>query len=233
MVACDGTSTGQNSDLAAQAACDRAQAVIEEAVIAESDLREAAGKAASEAHAAVLALPYNKEEAAKNSVFLPADKRDPKARTSPACTFTLVIVDGTKLIHANVGDSRAYFIGSTVKKQLTVDDSWAEQMVQSGKLTMEEALAEENGHAVIEWLGPENDPAARVDAFEIAEAGCVLAVSDGLWNYADSPDAVAAQVSACDKEAEPIEIARHLVEFAKSAGGHDNITVVVVPVAAS
>ena len=58
---------------------------------------------------------------------------------------------------------------------------------------------------------------------EITGPGWVLACSDGLWNYASEPEALAAQVAAAGT-AEPLALALALVAFANAQGGRDNIT---------
>jgi len=219
VVVCDGTSTAQNSDLASQAACDAAHAVLVAAVKAGSDISAAMKEAVQAAQIAVLSVPYNKAEAKRNA-----------KRGAPACTLSAaVIMDGIVTV-GQVGDSRTYFIGTALQEQLSQDDSWAQHVVAAGEMTHEQAMADAKAHSIVEWLGSDNEPEASVRTFVVPEKGYVLAVSDGLWNYADAPAAVAKEIGAVPDGATPLAIAAHLVDFAKNAGGVDNITVVVVPV---
>ena len=59
--------------------------------------------------------------------------------------------------------------------------------------------------------------------------GWAMACSDGLWNYASEPSAIRAQMDAAGTT-DPGALALALVEFAKAAGGHDNITVALARV---
>jgi serine/threonine protein phosphatase PrpC len=56
----------------------------------------------------------------------------------------------------------------------------------------------------------------------------VLVCSDGLWNYVDAPDDLAA-LALPQAATEPMAAAARLVRTALDAGGHDNITAVLVP----
>ena len=59
--------------------------------------------------------------------------------------------------------------------------------------------------------------------------GWVLACSDGLWNYASEPEALAAQVAAAGTD-DPLTLALALTAFANAQGGRDNITAAVARV---
>ncbi|MDQ3153382.1 MAG: hypothetical protein M3R63_17285, partial [Actinomycetota bacterium] len=58
--------------------------------------------------------------------------------------------------------------------------------------------------------------------------GVVVVCTDGLWNYLDNVDELAAALPAEALEA-PLHAARQLVEVALHRGGRDNITVAVLP----
>jgi serine/threonine protein phosphatase PrpC len=55
----------------------------------------------------------------------------------------------------------------------------------------------------------------------------VLLCSDGLWNYLKTPEGLGEIVVGLGGDASPATVARALTEFARGAGGHDNITVAV------
>jgi serine/threonine protein phosphatase PrpC len=63
----------------------------------------------------------------------------------------------------------------------------------------------------------------------VSEPGLLVLCSDGLWNCFGAPDALARQVAG-SADRTPLGIARHLMRTALRAGGHDNITVAVLPV---
>lgn len=136
-----------------------------------------------------------------------------------------------------MGDSRAYWIPQThtgsVPTRLTNDDSWLAQVLAAGTLSPAQAAADRRAHAITAWLG---EDAGQVDphviTIEPVGAGVVVICTDGLWNYLDTVDELAAALPAQAIEA-PLDAARQLVEIALHSGGHDNVTVVVLPVASA
>ena len=77
-----------------------------------------------------------------------------------------------------------------------VDDSAAQLQIEAGMSRLE-AEAGPQGHAITRWLGRDApDLAPRVGERTLDSAGWVLVCSDGLWNYASEPEALAAQLAA-------------------------------------
>jgi serine/threonine protein phosphatase PrpC len=207
-VVCDGVSSTVNPDVASQAAADAALAVL----VDGGDM-VAAHAAAQAAVEAVEGEP------------LPPDLG------YPSCTFLAGVIDATGVTLGTLGDCRAFWLPAEGEAQtVTVDDSWAAGKIASGALTPEEAYAHPLSHSITRWLGKDADPEwePRVSRFDFTGPGRFLLVSDGLWNYATEGPDVAAVAGA----GTAIEIARRLTDFANGAGGHDNITVVVVDVTA-
>jgi serine/threonine protein phosphatase PrpC len=130
-----------------------------------------------------------------------------------------------------VGDSRAYWLAGpdpAQSAQLTQDDSWAAQQVASGELTEAEAFADPRAHTITGWLGADaGQVRPHVAASAPATPGTVLLCSDGLWNYVPQASALAAAVPQA--RTAPLPAARELVRIALQAGGHDNITAVLIP----
>jgi hypothetical protein len=91
---------------------------------------------------------------------------------------------------------------------------------ESGQMTREEAMRSPNEHAISLWLGmPIADMVAHANDFVLTPGANLLLCSDGLWNYADEPSALASAF------ADAATVCRALVGFANAAGGADNITV--------
>jgi serine/threonine protein phosphatase PrpC len=137
-----------------------------------------------------------------------------------------------------VGDSRAYWIPQTRTRsapptRLTEDDSWLAQVLAAGTLTFAEAVTDHRAHAITAWLGEDAtalDP--HVVTFRPHGPGVVVVCTDGLWNYLDNADALAAMLPVQPPEA-PLGTARRLVQTALNCGGRDNITAAVVPFGSS
>jgi serine/threonine protein phosphatase PrpC len=173
--------------------------------------------------------------AAQAVTDLASEERTSEARphhNSPACTCVSTITSGKTFTVGWIGDSRAYWIPddrSVPAARLTEDDSWAARMVAMRLMTEAEAYADERAHAITGWLGAdavELDP--HTASFMPDGPGVVVVCTDGLWNYAESA-AELASVVPTDARARPLHCAQALTGMALDAGGHDNITVAVLP----
>jgi serine/threonine protein phosphatase PrpC len=214
VVVCDGTSTSVDSDKASQAAADAAAAVLAAADPADPADPDLAG-GFDAARKAVLAMPST-----------PEPGLDP-----PTCTYLAAVIRADEAVLAGLGDCRAYWVADGTAEQLTVDDAWATEIVARGELTVEEAMAHPQGHAITRWISADADPQWRpsISRFTIPGPGRLVLCSDGLWNYTLRPELLAETVAEAEGTgAEPLTLARQLVDFANESGGHDNITVVIV-----
>jgi serine/threonine protein phosphatase PrpC len=99
-------------------------------------------------------------------------------------------------------------------------------MIRAGT-TQEEAEADPVSHTITRWLGADsNDATSELVSRQLDAPGWVLLCSDGLWNYASTPDAIGELVRAevAKGVTSPAPIAGALVAWANEQGGHDNIT---------
>ncbi|GAA5008944.1 protein phosphatase 2C domain-containing protein [Streptomyces hyderabadensis] len=153
-------------------------------------------------------------------------------QNAPACTLVGAVVTAGLLVVGWVGDSRVYWVPAdrtTPPARLTEDDSWAAQMVAAGLMSEAEAYADERAHAITGWLGAdayELEP--HTASFKPDRAGVVVVCTDGLWNYAESAEEMA-EAMPPDAAARPLHGARVLVGHALDGGGHDNVTVALLP----
>ncbi|WP_405136757.1 protein phosphatase 2C domain-containing protein [Nocardia sp. NBC_01388] len=156
---------------------------------------------------------------------------------SPSCTYVGAVVQfdesgGAHLTIANVGDSRAYWLQADPEgsQRLTLDDSLAQEMVNTGAMDADSAMDSPHAHVLTRWLGADGEPEPWSDhcvrTLHARAPGVLLICSDGLWNYLPESPALAA-IATADA---PMPAARALVEYALAAGGKDNITVALVPV---
>ena len=139
----------------------------------------------------------------------------------------LVEEDGDDVLAVvQVGDSRAYRMRDGELEQLTDDHNVAEEMVRIGRLTPDEATVHPHRHMLTRALGIQLD--VEVDCFGVTPfAGDrYLLASDGLMNEVDDAE-IARTLRRLD---DPDDAAHELVHMARTRGGRDNITVVVVDV---
>lgn len=220
-VVCDGVSTAYRPDDASAAA----SVAGNESLLASLER----GAPAEEAmHGALMA-------AFEAVTALAAEEEAPGAgphHNAPACTCVSAVVTGPVFTVGWIGDSRAYWIPddrSQPSARLTEDDSWAARMVSAGLMSEAEAYADERAHAITGWLGAdavEVDP--HVAAFQPEGPGVIVVCTDGLWNYAESAAELTAVVPP-DARTRPLQTAQALVGVALDGGGHDNVTVAVLP----
>jgi serine/threonine protein phosphatase PrpC len=225
-VVCDGVSSAERSELASEAACSAARTSLSLSLGAGLPPQQAMRDALLAAGQSVASLAGDLSGA--GGADDPADERN-----APACTIVSAVVTDTLLTVGWVGDSRAYWVpddrAGSLPARLTEDDSWAAQMVAAGLLSEAEALADARAHAITGWLGADAsalDP--HTAAFEPDRPGVLVVCTDGLWNYADSAEEMAAVVPA-DAGTRPLAAAQHLVRHALDSGGHDNISVALLP----
>ena len=127
---------------------------------------------------------------------------------------------------ANVGDSRTYLLRDGDLSLLTSDHSWVQEMVRTGQLRAEDAGRHPKRSTLTRAVGI--GPEVQVDLSDLVPyAGDrLLLCSDGLWD--ELGDELIAEILRT--HAHPQDAADELVDEAKSAGGRDNITVVVIDV---
>lgn len=140
---------------------------------------------------------------------------------------TTLVVMATQEQHVwilNIGDSRCYLWRQGRLEQLTRDHSLVEEQVRLGRMTAREALHSPLKNVITRALGTQSQ--VTPDIFQIeAEPGDVfLLCSDGLTR--ELPDESIQNLLNCEL---PLDgMAAHLVDAAKKAGGHDNITCLLV-----
>ncbi len=126
----------------------------------------------------------------------------------------------------NVGDSRGYRYRDGTLAQLTEDHSLVETLVREGRLRPEDAIDHPQRNIVTRALGVEADVLVDVFDVELVAGDRYLLCSDGLTD--ELTDEVISEVFAQDLDADATNT--KLVEMANAAGGHDNITCVLIDV---
>ena len=195
----DGMGGAQAGEVASRLALDS----LVEALGADDDLPAAAG-------------------AANQAVY--GQSRSDRSHSGMGTTLTAVRLsdDGLRFVH--VGDSRLYLWRDERLTQVTDDHSLVGEMVRSGHLTREAADTHPQRSILSRALGTE--PGVEIDSgeLELRAGDALLLCTDGLYSMI-TEETVAAVLAAVD---DPARVARRLVSEAKSGGGHDNITVIVL-----
>ena len=147
-------------------------------------------------------------------------------RRGMGTTMTAAILEGSRLVIAQVGDSRAYLLHQGQLQLITRDHSLMAELIESGQITPEQAKTHPQRSVITRALG--SDPKTLPDIYEISveEGDRLLLCSDGLSGMVDD----SLLESTLIRISNPQKCADALVDEALAAGGHDNITAVVVDV---
>lgn len=124
----------------------------------------------------------------------------------------------------NIGDSRCYRLRQGTLEQLSRDHSLVDEQVRLGRMTPREALHSPLKNVITRALGTQSHVTPDVFEFEAESGDLFLLCSDGLTR--ELPDSVIQDLLDCDLSLEARSAT--LVEAAKKAGGHDNITCLLV-----
>lgn len=150
-----------------------------------------------------------------------------EGRQHPECrgmatTLVLVLVRYNKVYYANVGDSRIYFLSGSELKQISKDDSYVQNLVDSGKITPEEAADHPRKNELTQAMGINPPPVPHISQHPIVPGDdeVILLCTDGLYNMVGHQDIFATLSRSGYIEDKGAELMRTAIEN----GGYDNIT---------
>lgn len=95
-------------------------------------------------------------------------------------TMAGIAVDGHTISVVNVGDSRLYLIRDGYIEQLSVDHTLAEEQVERGLMTPQEAQESELKHILSSVIGVEPELQIHVDELAVLPGDLFLLCTDGL-----------------------------------------------------
>lgn len=127
------------------------------------------------------------------------------------------------VVHA--GDSRAYLFHEGALRQITRDHSMVQQLVDSGKITREQAAQHPKKNLITRALGVSANIVPEYNRCEIEVGDILLLCSDGLTNMISDEE-----IALVLREVPFFEAPSILVDRALQAGGQDNITVLLMGV---
>ena len=163
-------------------------------------------------------------EAANTAVLLGAEQG--VGKPGMGCTASCCLIEEGKMAIAHVGDSRIYLLRHGSLVRVTHDHSYVEELVDSGQITADEARTHPSRSIITRALGSDPDMYADHFSLEVSNGDRVILCSDGLSSMVADSEIEALAVSS----ATPQQAADNLVAAALTAGGLDNVTVVVVDV---
>lgn len=141
-------------------------------------------------------------------------------------TMTLVSLTPERTaILAHVGDTRAYMFRAGKLRQLTQDHTVAAELLTRGQITAEEASQHPQRHMLTRVLGLSRFVNVDTEELELEPGDRLLLCSDGLIDMVHDDDIATALTGTA-----PDEATWKLIETANTAGGVDNISVIVIDV---
>ncbi len=215
-VVCDGMGGAAAGEIASSLAVDEV-------------LRQLGGRAQDQDQAksidqtAPLPLVAEKAICAANEAIFSRSQRNQKL-SGMGTTLVVLVVEERHVWVLNIGDSRCYRLRNRSLQQITLDHSLVEEQVRLGRMTRSEAQRSPLRNVITRALGTQSR--VTPDIFELeAEAGDLfLLCSDGLTR--EISDAVIESLLGVEAPLE--DRCARLVDAAKKAGGHDNITCLLV-----
>ena len=180
--------------------------------------------------------PYDSVEAAREELFrsiLSAGEELTQAvvehpeLTGMGTTVSAMIRVKSSMVIGHIGDSRIYRLREGVLEQITADHTFVQRLVDSGRITAEEAAVHPRRSVLMRVLGDvDADPDVDTHVIDTQPGDKWLLCSDGLSGYVSERDIAETLLTVDDPE-----LACHkLITQSLSEGAPDNVTVVIVRV---
>ncbi len=147
--------------------------------------------------------------------------------TGMGTTVSALLRVGDQMALAHIGDSRIYLYRDGILEQVSADHTFVQRLVDSGRITQEEAAVHPRRSVLMRVLGDvDSSPEIDTTVLDTRPGDRWLICSDGLSSYV-SNDKIAAVLKnfAGTKDA-----TNRLVRESLDQGAPDNVTVVVVDV---
>lgn len=179
-----------------------------------------------------LATSAEAEQKLIDYIYQAKQKIDASVKQHPAITgmgttLSAMMVTGTKVTIAHIGDSRIYLARDGVVKQITTDHTFVQRLVDTGRISEEEALVHPRRSVLMRVLGDiEQFPEVDIDTYETKPGDRWMACSDGLSGVV--PDQLMKNILLSNVDIQ--EAGELLVGEALEFGAPDNVTVVLVDV---
>jgi serine/threonine protein phosphatase PrpC len=145
--------------------------------------------------------------------------------TGMGTTVSAMIRVGKQMVIAHIGDSRIYRLRNGVLEQITADHTFVQRLVDSGRITPEEAAVHPRRSVLMRVLGDVDvEPEIDTHVVDTQPDDRWLLCSDGLSGYVSEREIAEILVSVDNTE----DACEKLILASLAEGAPDNVTVVVV-----
>jgi protein phosphatase len=162
---------------------------------------------------------------AANTAIRERASSDPEL-SNMGCALSMVLFVDDSAIVGHVGDTRLYLRRDGVVDQLTQDHTFVGELVRAGTVPASEMHRHPHAHVLTRALGSTSKLDVDTLVADVQPGDRLLLCSDGLTAYVEDLSALDTALSVEDYRSIP----ESLIQQANSAGGKDNVTVVVVDV---
>lgn len=166
-------------------------------------------------------------ERANNAIYQAAQSQSQYA--GMGTTLVAAFWHNNQVSVAHVGDSRLYRLRESKLEQVTRDHSLLQEQIDSGLITKEQARHSQNKNLVTRAVGIDPEVEAEVHTYPVAPGDIYLLCSDGLNDMVTDEDM---ELTLASLQANLPLAAEQLVQQANDNGGRDNVSVILVRVAA-
>ncbi len=169
-------------------------------------------------------LLFNAASLANHTVYQQSKVSD--EYTGMGTTLVAAVVRSKCVDIVNVGDSRAYCIGKDGIRQLTVDHSVVQMMIQRGELSVERAKNYPGKNYITRAIGTEESVVCDGFHVPVAKGEYLLLCSDGLSNVVNDQELLFEVLHGGELET----CCERLIDIAKHRGAPDNVTCALIEV---
>jgi len=139
-------------------------------------------------------------------------------------TLVCAYFDSNTVFVANVGDSRCYKLSNGVFKQISIDHSFVQEMLDKGLITEGEAKNHPNKNLITRAIGVDRFVNADIFNEPWEKGDMLLLASDGLSGMLQKSE-IEDIVKGCSDCRDGV---KKLIKAANAAGGKDNITAILI-----
>ena len=141
-------------------------------------------------------------------------------------TLVAALIHGKRVAIVNVGDSRCYHLRADGIRQITVDHSLVQMMIQRGELTSEQGRKYPGKNLITRAIGTESSVLCDLFHLDVERGEGLLLCSDGLSNVMDDQEILFEFIHGSDRQ----NCCGQLLEVAKNRGAPDNVTCILVQI---
>ena len=207
-IVCDGMGGAKAGDIASQKAVEIIREYVKNSYFPSADAEK------------VAQILKNAVCSANMELFRLSEKNE--ELNGMGTTVVAAVVLGDRAVICHVGDSRAYIINDDIV-QITTDHSVVQSLIESGKLSLNEAKNFPDKNVITRALGVEENVIPDINIVPFKSDEYLLLCTDGLTNFAKKQD-----ILNIVKNNPPKLAVDKLIECANNGGGGDNISVVIV-----